>query len=117
VVAWALAWFLGLNVVKHEKVFGVFCCRRGGGYSVVAWALGFFGFERCEARKVLGVFWVDSVVGLFGGGLIAAWSGFSADLSSSLFRRGGGNGVRYIICIRVDFVLIVAVCVLGLRMC
>ena len=37
----------------------------------------------------------------------------SADLSSSLFRRGDGNGVRYIICIRVDFV---AVCVLGLRM-
>ena len=30
----------------------------------------------------------------------------SVDLSSSLFRRGGGNGVRYIICIRVDFVLI-----------
>jgi hypothetical protein len=30
----------------------------------------------------------------------------SADLSSSLFRRGGGNSVRYIICIRFDFVLI-----------
>ncbi len=47
----------------------------------------------------LGVVVVDSVV-------VDSVVPVSADLSSSLLRRVVVNGVRYIICIRVDFVLI-----------
>jgi hypothetical protein len=72
--------FLGFERCEARKVLGVFCCRRGGGYSVVAWAcrrglLGFLGFSVVGVVVVIRwwlglagvVFWV------FWGFLLPAW--------------------------------------------